>query len=55
MDMNFFVDEIAKAINVLGIEKGQCQNYIDITEWLKQGLINGEQAKELHKLNRNYK
>lgn len=41
-----FYDEIERAYRVLGAE-GWCQNSRDIESWLKQGLINEKQAKEL--------
>lgn len=55
--MKLYKSEIERAYRVLGAE-GWCQNSRDIESWLKQGLINEKQEKDLraynNKLEREY-
>lgn len=46
------VNELHRAVDVLGKYKAECQNHTDIEQWKSYGLITTEQAKDLHKLNR---
>lgn len=55
MNMKFFKDEIDRAIRVLGLDIGQCQNEIDIGGWLQDGYINEVEALELRRYNRKHK
>lgn len=45
--------EIQRCINVLGLDRGSCQNEIDIDGWLADGFINLDEARELRKYNRS--
>ena len=48
IDINkYFKAEIDRAFDVLGIDKGEIQNMIDIAAWLKDGYISKKQYEEL--------
>ena len=45
--VEYFMGEIDRAYSVLGLDKGECQNSIDIDAWFAQGLINSDERREL--------
>lgn len=45
-------DEILRAYRVLGAEKAYRQNWIDIKDWTKQGMLTQEQEKSMLSFNR---
>lgn len=45
-------DEIMRAYRVLGAEKAYLQNWIDIQDWIKQGMLTQEQGTMMLSLNR---
>ena len=52
MDMNYFKEELERAIRVLGKDRGELQNDTDIEGWYKEGYINEQEYIELKKYNR---
>lgn len=48
-----FKEEIHRAFNVLGADKGFNQNVLDICEWRNNGLISDEDYKALRAYNRS--
>lgn len=49
---NTIKDEILRAYRVLGAERGYLQNWIDIKDWTKQGLLTQEQEKLMLSFNK---
>ena len=52
MDMNYFKEELERAIRVLGKDRGELQNDTDIEAWHKDGYINDRECMELKRYNR---
>lgn len=52
MDMNYFKEEIERALRVLGKDRGELQNETDIEEWYKGGYVNEQEYTELKRYNR---
>lgn len=52
MDMNYFKEELERAIRVLGKYRGELQNDTDIEAWHKLGYINERECTELKRYNR---
>lgn len=52
MDMNYFKEELERAIRVLGKDRGELQNDTDIEGWYKEGYINDQEYIELKRYNR---
>ena len=50
-DVYDFGDELVRAYRVLDADRAEMQNHVDIKEWVRQGYITTEEAKELHILN----
>lgn len=50
--MNAYKDEIIRAYRVLGAERAQGQNWIDIHAWAKNHYISHEEEKKLLSFNR---
>ena len=46
-----FEQEIIRAYNVLGAEKGSLQNDTDIEAWFKDGYMDAEEKNRLHGFN----
>lgn len=52
MDINYFKEELERAIRVLGKDRGELQNDTDIEAWHKDGYINDREYIELKRYNR---
>lgn len=52
MDINYYKEEIERAIRVLGKDRGELQNDTDIEGWYKEGYINEQEYTELKRYNR---
>lgn len=55
MNTELIKEELDRAFEVLGKERGELQNDTDLYIWAKKGLITIEQYKDLLVYNRNYK
>lgn len=55
MDTELIKEELDKAFELLGKERGKLQNNTDLYIWALTGMITIEQYKELLVYNRNYK
>lgn len=51
MDINYFKEELERAIRVLGKYRGELQNDTDIEAWHKSGYINERECTELKRYN----
>lgn len=50
--LNTIKDEIMRAYRVLGAEKAYLQNWIDVKDWIKQGILTQEQGAKMLSFNK---